>query len=90
MAKGEISWKRVDPDGEKYQVYARHSGNEWRFFVRQKRFDNWHPMPHPPLEDWLHLMDGLERRVARRLFKPESLSHLKKIIREKFPDAELP
>ena len=33
MAKAEISWRRVTELGVRLQVYARHVGAEWRFFV---------------------------------------------------------
>ena len=51
MPKAEISWKRTTEEGDRLQVYAQEVGREWRFFVREKRFDQWQPVPEPPLED---------------------------------------
>lgn len=87
--KGEISWKGRTAEGLKREVYARRVGNEWRFFVREKRYDQWQPLPDPPLEDWLELLDAVQRRVARRLLRPETEPALKKTISELFPDHEL-
>ena len=89
MAKGEISWKGKTDDGERRQVYAHHVGNQWIFFHRSVRFDQWEPLPDPPLEDWLELLDGVERRVARRLLRPEEVYRVKKSIKQRFPEADL-
>lgn len=89
MGRGEISWKGETADGLKRQVYARRVGSEWRFFVREKRYDCWEPLLNPPLEDWLELLDGVQRRVARRLLRPEEEPRLKKMIGERFPSAKL-
>ena len=86
MAKGEISWKRRDDEGGKVQVYAKRTGKRWNFFIREKRFDDWEPHEHPPLEDYLALLDGAERRAARRLIPPVEIERLKEIIRANFPD----
>ncbi|MBI1839420.1 MAG: hypothetical protein HYR88_01015 [Verrucomicrobia bacterium] len=88
-ARAEISWARRDESGEKIQVYAHHVGNRWDFFIRQRRFDMWQPHLEPPLEDWLELLDGVTRRAQRRLQRPEEVDHVKKMIRERFPEAEL-
>ncbi len=85
MAKAEVSWKRVTADGLKLQVYARHISREWRFFVRERRFDQWQPLPEPPLEDWLELLDAVRRRINRRLLRPEEEARIVKTIRERFP-----
>ncbi len=87
MPKAEISWKRVTEDGEKLQVYAQHIGREWRFFAREKRFDVWQPVPAPPLEDWLELLDAMQRLITRRRYQPADEEHLRRRIRERFPDA---
>lgn len=89
MAKAEISWKRVSDGGEKFQVYAQHVGSEWRFFIRQRRYDNWKPLTRPLLSDWLELLDGVRRRVARRLLRPEEVNRLLKRIKEEFPEEVL-
>lgn len=89
MAKAEISWKRTTDEGEKVQVYAQHIGDQWKFFMRGKRYDNWEPVKNPPLEDWLELLDSVQRRITRRLQRPEEEVRLKKLIKERFPDAKL-
>jgi hypothetical protein len=88
MAKGEISWNRTNEEGEKVQVYAHRIGDRWSFFKRQRRFDEWQEMKQPPLEDWLELLDGVRRRVQRRLVRPEEIQRVEKNIRERFPEAE--
>jgi hypothetical protein len=88
MAKQEISWKRVTPEGRPRQVFAERIGDRWRFFARERRFDRWEPLNHPPLEDWLELLDGVRRRVARRLLRPQEEERLKKTISERFPGPE--
>lgn len=87
MAKGEISWKRRDEDGETLQLYARKSGHHWHFFIRRRRYDNWQPLTDPPLEDWRELLDGVRRRAARRLIRPEEVERVLKRIQELFPEA---
>ncbi len=86
MAKAEISWKRTTPEGLRLQVYARHIGREWRFFVRGRRYDLWQALPEPPLEDWLALLDSVRRRINRRLLRPEEEARVKQFIRERFPE----
>ena len=86
MGKGEVSWKGRTAEGFPRQVYARRTGREWRFFVREKRFDQWQPLAEPPLEDWLELLDGVQRRIARRLMRPEEEARVKKLIAELFPE----
>ena len=88
MPKAEISWKRVTADGQKLQVYARHVSRDWRFFVREKRFDQWQPVPEPVLEDWLLLLDAVQRMVTRRRLQPDDEERLRRRIRERFPEAE--
>ena len=89
MAKAEISWKRTAEDGVTLQVYARHVGRDWRFFAREKRYDQWQAVEYPPLEDWLELLDAVRRRINRRLLRPEEEGRVIKTIRERFPDAEI-
>jgi len=88
-AKAEISWKGRTAEGLKREVYARRVGGEWRFFAREKRYDRWQPLERPPLEDWLELLDAVQRRTARRLLRPDEPARLKKIIHELFPEADL-
>jgi len=89
MPKAEISWKRVTDDGVKLQVYAQHVGREWIFFQREKRYDPWVPVPEPPLEDWLELLDALRRFIPRRRYHPADEEYLCRRIRERFPEAEI-
>ena len=86
MPKAEISWKRVTADGAKLQVYAQHVGRDWRFFARERRYDRWQAIPAPPLEDWLELLDAVQRLINRRRLRPEEEGRVKKTIRELFPD----
>jgi hypothetical protein len=85
MPKAEISWRRETPEGEKLQCYAQHVGKQWLFYKREKRFDQWQPVPNPPVEDWLALLDSVRRRITRRLQRPEEEDRLCKIIAERFP-----
>jgi hypothetical protein len=89
MAKGEISWRRQTAEGTRVQVYAHRAGDRWHFSVRERRFDQWTAMPEPALEDWLALLDGVQRRIRRRLMRPEEEDRLKKAIRERFPETAL-
>ena len=89
MAKAEISWKRVTEEGTKLQVYVQHVSGDWRFFSRERRFDQWQAVEEPPLEDWLNLLDSVQRRINRRLLRPEEEARVKKSIRERFPEADL-
>jgi len=89
MPKAEISWKRTTDDGVKLQVYAQHVSCEWRFFRREKRFDQWQPISEPPLEDWLELLDAVQRLISRRRYHPADEEHLRRRIRERFPDAKI-
>lgn len=88
--KAEITWKCRAEDGTKREVNAQRVGGEWRFTVRERRFDQWQPLPHPPLEDWLELLDAVHRRVGRRLLTPDLEARLRKNITELFPDADIP
>jgi hypothetical protein len=85
MPKAEISWKRETAEGEKLQVYVQHVGREWRFFARNKRFDQWQSIEEPPLEDWLELLDSVRRRINRRLLRPGEEDRIRQSIRERFP-----
>jgi hypothetical protein len=89
MAKAEVSWKRVTKEGDKLQVYAQRVGGEWRFFARKQRFDQWQAVPEPPFEDWLELLDAIQRLINRRRLQPVHEEHVRRRIREHFPEAEL-
>ena len=88
MAKAEISWRRVTLEGIRLQVYARHVGRDWRFFARERRYDQWQAVDDPPIEDWLELLDAVQRRINRRLLRPEEEARVKKRIIERYPEAE--
>lgn len=89
MGKGEISWKGRDAEGVKREVYARRIGGGWKFFVREKRYDNWTPLLEPTLDDWQELLDGVRRRIARRLVRPEEEHRVINAIKELFPGTNL-
>ena len=89
MPKAEISWKRDTEEGTRLQVYAQHVGRDWVFYAREKRYDQWQPVPEPPLEDWLELLDAVQRLINRRRLRPEEEARVEKLIRERFPDADL-
>jgi hypothetical protein len=44
----------------------------------------------PPIDDWLELLDGVRRRINRRLVRPEEEARVIKRIRELFPGVEIP
>jgi hypothetical protein len=87
--KAEISWKRVTEDGDKIQVNAQRVGREWIFSHRAKRFDVWQVVPKPPLEDWLELLDAIQRLINRRRYQPDDEERLRAQIRERFPGTEV-
>jgi hypothetical protein len=89
MPKAEISWKRVTEEGVKLQVNAQRVGREWRFSVREKRFDQWQRVDEPPLEDWLELLDAVQRLVTRRRLQPDDEERVRRRIRERFPEVKL-
>jgi hypothetical protein len=89
VPKAEISWKREAEDGTRLQVYAQHVGRDWRFFARERRYDQWQPVPEPPLEDWMELLDAVQRLINRRRLRPEEEARVKKSIAQRFPEAKL-
>ena len=89
MAKAEISWKRVTEEGVKLQVYAQRVGDDWRFFTRERRFEQWQAVQEPPLEDWLELLDAVQRLITRRRLQPVHEEQVRRRIRERFPEANL-
>ena len=89
MAKAEISWKRVTDEGVKIQVYAQRVSRDWRFFQRERRFDQWQRIPEPPIEDWLELLDAVQRLVTRRRLQPDDEERVRQRIREKFPGTKI-
>ena len=93
MAKAEISWKSKSEEGVKEgvkrEVYVHCVGQEWKFFEREKRYDEWQPLKQPLLDDYLELLDAVKRRIARRLLRPEEEQRVKKLIRESYPEANI-
>lgn len=89
MHKAEIGWVRRTAEGTKLDVFARRVGQRWLFFARARRYEQWQPVPEPPLEDWLDLLDAVRRRVARRLLPPEEIDRIKQAILQRYPHAEL-
>ena len=89
MPKAEISWKRVTEDGKKLQVNAQRVGGEWIFSHRGKRFDQWQVVAEPPLEDWMELLDSVQRLITRRRLQPVHEEKVRRRIHEKFPEAEI-
>lgn len=89
MPKAEISWKRQTEDGQKLQVYVQHVGRDWKFFQREKRFQVWQAVKEPPLEDWLELLDAIQRLITRRRYQPDDEVLLRRTIRERFPEAKV-
>ncbi len=88
MAKAQISWRRDSPEGTRLEVYAHHVGDRWLFFARERRVGEWQPLPDPLLEDWLALLDGVQRRIARRLLPPDEEHRVRLAIRDRFPKCE--
>ena len=89
MPKNDISWKRRTPDGVKVEVYAHHVGNQWNFYTRGKRFEDWQFTPEPPLEDWMALLDAVSRLIARDRMPIQEGDRVRRMIRLRFPDAEV-
>jgi hypothetical protein len=89
MAKAEISWKSKSEEGVKREVYVHCVGQEWKFFEREKRYDEWQALKQPLLDDYLELLDAVKRRIARRLLRPEEEQRVKKLIREAYPEAKV-
>ncbi|MEY4387240.1 MAG: hypothetical protein RLY20_2523 [Verrucomicrobiota bacterium] len=87
--KAEIGWERRLEDGSKLEVYVHHTGGEYRFFARPKRFEKWAAVPEPPIEDWIELLDAVRRRVTRRKMMPKDEDHLLRLIKERFPEVKL-
>lgn len=88
-AKAEIGWTRRTAEGAKFDVYAQHVGKQWIFYRREKRNESWQLITDPPIEDWLELLDSVQRRAARRLHRPEEEDRIKKSIRDRFPEVKV-
>ena len=68
------------------EFYARNERGIWKFFQRERRFENWEIYSDPAFDDWLELLDGVRRRIPRRKMEPADEQRLVRTIREKFPD----
>lgn len=88
MAKAEISWRRIDEQGERIQCYAQRVGGEYVFYARARRYDQWQEVKNPPIEDWLELLDSVQRRIQRMLLPPNEEVRVKKMILDRFPDTQ--
>lgn len=88
--KSEISWRRTDDEGNRIEVYARRFGGDWHFHHRARRNDLWQRVEEPPVEDWIALIDALERRVPRRLITPDEVERVRRLFRQKHPEAPAP
>jgi hypothetical protein len=91
-AKAEIGWTTPGDDGIKRHVYAQHVGGDWRFYERPKRRGRdieWIRLENPPLQDWIELLDALERGHVRRRFKPKDIVAVRKRIHELYPEHPL-
>jgi len=89
MAKGDISWTRRTDAGERVEIYVEHTAGQWIFHARERRPDQWTVVQHPSLEDWLKLLDAVNRRIGRQLLKPEEAERIRKLIEERYPGARL-
>ena len=87
--KAEIGWERRLEDGSKLEVYVMHTGGQYKFYARARRFDEWQAVKIPPIEDWLMLLDAVRRRVTRRKLMPDDEERLVRTIHERFPEAEV-
>jgi hypothetical protein len=88
MAKGDISWTRRTDAGDRVEIYVEHIGDRWIFHSRPRRPEQWRVVPDPPLEDWLELLDAVNRRIGRQLLKPEEADRIRKTIQLRYPSPE--
>lgn len=87
--KNEVGWTTPGIDGVKRHVFARKFGGEWAFHERPKRKGKdvqWQKIGTPSLNDWLDLLENLERRAARDLTPPSQIEAVRQRIREKYPE----
>jgi len=80
VPKRDISWTRRNDAGERVEIYVEQTGDRWIFHSRERRPEPWQIVDDPPLEDWLELLDAVERRIGRQLMKPLEAEHIRKII----------
>ncbi|MBI3882042.1 MAG: hypothetical protein HY301_18520 [Verrucomicrobia bacterium] len=86
--KAEIGWTRKMEDGTKVAVCAREHGKRWSFYQQTDRFEKWEPIAKPALDDWLSLLELVERMIPRRRYVPADADQIRRLIREKFPEAK--
>lgn len=89
MPKAVITWRSKTDDGEPCEVQAEKLGDRWMFQMRPGRYEDWKPYRTPTEADYLILLDGLRRRIARRWFRPEEETRLIRIIHEHYPSAKV-
>jgi len=65
-------------------------GGRWLFYWRPARFERWESLDKPTQEDWLKLLEGIERGANRRRFPEEEVVRVRRRILELFPEAEIP
>ncbi len=87
--KGEVGWKRRTELGAKLNIVARRYGGQWLFYQQTYRFEKWEPLENPPLEDWLELLDAVQRRMQRRKQTPQEIARIRRTILERFPGTKL-
>jgi hypothetical protein len=80
VAKRDISWTRRNDAGERVEIYVEQNGDRWIFYSRERRPEPWQVVADPPLEDWLELLDAVERRIGRQLMKPIEAERIRKTI----------
>ena len=80
MPSRDICWTRRNAAGERVEIYVDKIGDRWIFHSRERRPEAWQVMDDPPLEDWLELLDAVERRIGRGLLKPIEADRIRKII----------
>ncbi len=89
MARDDIEWRRENAEGERIEIKAHQVRQRWDFFWRPGRSFGWEPLEQPLLEDWLEVLDGVERRVNRRQYPLDEPDKVRRQIRALFPKAEL-
>jgi hypothetical protein len=88
VPKRDISWTRRNDAGERVEIYVEQIGDRWIFHSRERRPESWQVVEDPPLEDWLELLDAVERRIGRQLMKPIEAERIKKTISLRYPSPE--
>jgi hypothetical protein len=88
MARDNIEWVRKNAEGEKIEIKAHQIRERWDFYWRPGRTWGWNVLEAPLLEDWLEVLDGVERRVNRRQYPLDEPAKVRRLIRERYPDAE--